>query len=157
MLPVSCNCIGCATWLLPVEKHWVPERCGPVAGHIKWTREVRSYTGVQGVSRSSPAVEGDILVIGTLHSTTNLIYLPNSTFILAVNATTGDLLWKTMVEAHPLAGITMSPTIYNGGSTRLPCLNDCCPSLILIVKVSSRYRNYLIIVIIINFLCHQVF
>eukprot|EP00884_Botryococcus_braunii_P012223 jgi/Botrbrau1/21000/Bobra.0144s0018.1 len=103
-------------------------------GRIKWTREVRSYTGVQGVSRTSPAIEGDILVIGTLHSQSNLIYLPNSTFILAVNATTGDLLWKTMVDPHPLAGITLSPTIYDGGiyagvssaESAVRSSSDCC-------------------------------
>eukprot|EP00884_Botryococcus_braunii_P005162 jgi/Botrbrau1/14647/Bobra.0108s0008.2 len=84
-------------------------------GRIKWTREVQSYTGVVSVSRTSPAIEGDILVIGTLHSSENLNYLANSTFMVAVNATNGELLWKTMVDPHPLAIITMSPTIYNGG------------------------------------------
>eukprot|EP00884_Botryococcus_braunii_P020107 jgi/Botrbrau1/6780/Bobra.0057s0016.1 len=84
-------------------------------GKIKWTREVRNYTGVEGMSRTSPAIQDDILVIGTLHSgIVKSRRLPNSTFIVAVNATTGDFLWKTMVEAHPLATITASPTIYDG-------------------------------------------
>lgn len=80
---------------------------------------MQSYTGVPSTSRTSPAVEGDILVIGTLHTSPNLHYLANSTFVVAVNATSGDLLWKAMVDPHPLAGITMSPTIHDGGGMTL--------------------------------------
>jgi hypothetical protein len=68
------------------------------------------------MSRSSPAIQGDILVIGTIRQGfQKLTFIENSTFFLGINATTGDLLWKTIVDGHPLATITMSPTIYDGG------------------------------------------
>jgi hypothetical protein len=68
------------------------------------------------MSRSSPAIVGDILVIGIIRQgLQKLSYVANSTFILGINATTGNLLWKTLVDAHPVATITMSPTIYEGG------------------------------------------
>lgn len=92
--------------------------CRPfgVAGRILWSNEIQNYTGVPGYSRTSPAVEGGILVIGTSHGgIAKYSIIPNSTFILGVNATTGELIWRTLVSPHPLAIVTTSPTIYNGG------------------------------------------
>jgi outer membrane protein assembly factor BamB len=89
-------------------------------GQIIWTREVRSYTGINGYSRTSPAVQGDILIIGTAHGGIIKSYdEPNSTFVLAVNATNGNLIWKTLVESHPMGIVTTSPTIYNGSGRNL--------------------------------------
>lgn len=100
--------------------------CGP--GKFKWTREVSNYTGIPSWSRTSPAIEGDILVIGTMHNGYSKgTSVANSTFFLGINATTGNLLWKTLVAEHPLATTTLSPTIHNGGGedstlTTLPLL-----------------------------------
>lgn len=93
-----------------------------VAGRIFWSNEIQSYTGVPGYSRTSPAVEGDILVLGTSHGgIVKYSLIPNSTFILGINATTGQLIWKTLVTPHPLGTIATSPTIYNGaGGPTLP-------------------------------------
>jgi hypothetical protein len=87
----------------------------PVAGKIIWTREVQSYTGTPGYSRTSPAVEGDYVVIGTNHGgIVKYSRVPDSTYVLALSKNNGNLIWKTLVDPHPLAGIVTSPTIANG-------------------------------------------
>jgi polyvinyl alcohol dehydrogenase (cytochrome) len=63
-------------------------------------------------SRTSPAVEGDTLYIGT----------QEGGWLLAIKAKTGDLVWKTQIDSSPLAAITSSPTVdggvvYVGGMT----------------------------------------
>lgn len=66
-------------------------------------------------------MEGDILVLGTSHGgIVKYSIVPNSTYVLAINAKNGELIWKTLVSPHPLAGIACSPTIYNGGGKGLP-------------------------------------
>eukprot|EP00884_Botryococcus_braunii_P023251 jgi/Botrbrau1/960/Bobra.114_1s0004.1 len=85
-------------------------------GKIIWTREVQSYTGTPGYSRTSPAVEGDFVVIGTNHGgIVKYAKIPDSTYVLALSKNNGNLIWKTLVDPHPLAGIVTSPTIANGG------------------------------------------
>eukprot|EP00884_Botryococcus_braunii_P003047 jgi/Botrbrau1/12743/Bobra.67_1s0102.1 len=85
-------------------------------GKIIWSREVQSYTGIPCYSRTSPAVVGDYLIIGTArNSFVKYTQIPNSTYVLALNATNGDLIWKTLLSEHPMAAITTSPTIYKGG------------------------------------------
>jgi polyvinyl alcohol dehydrogenase (cytochrome) len=64
------------------------------------------------VSRTSPAVSGNAVVIGT--QTMRSAAMGDGAELLAVNKTTGDLLWKTKLDDHPLSVDTQSPTIYNG-------------------------------------------
>jgi len=63
-----------------------------------------SFTGVYH-SRTTPAVAGGTLYVGT----------QEGAYLLAINAATGALVWKTQVEAlDPFAIITTSPAVSNG-------------------------------------------
>jgi len=74
-------------------------------GNVIWQRSVATLTNVPGArSRTSPAVSGNSVVFGT----------QRGGYLVSVDATTGDLLWKTQLDAHPLAVVTQSPTVYNG-------------------------------------------
>jgi polyvinyl alcohol dehydrogenase (cytochrome) len=64
------------------------------------------------VSRTSPAVSGNTVVIGT--QTMRSPTLGDGAELLAVDKTTGNLIWKTRLDSHPLSIDTASPTIYNG-------------------------------------------
>lgn len=77
-------------------------------GQLIWSARISDYDGVPGaVSRSSPAIAGDALILGDLitgiHKGANLI---------AVNRHTGGLLWITQVDSHPSARITGSTVVY---------------------------------------------
>jgi polyvinyl alcohol dehydrogenase (cytochrome) len=63
-------------------------------------------------SRTSPAVSGNTVVIGTqtMRSTSG----QDGARLVAVDKTTGATLWSTRLDNHPLSIITQSPTIYNG-------------------------------------------
>jgi polyvinyl alcohol dehydrogenase (cytochrome) len=65
-------------------------------------------TANQGIlvpaSRNTPAYSNGLLVLGD----------QQSSYLMAVNASTGSLVWKTLLGTHPAAIVTQSPTIYNG-------------------------------------------
>ncbi|MEE7565250.1 PQQ-binding-like beta-propeller repeat protein, partial [Xanthomonas sp. Kuri4-3] len=72
-------------------------------GSATWKVKLADYTGnAASVSRNSPALAGDRLVLGDQAGGT----------VLALSKRTGALLWKTQVEAHPQARITSSPVVY---------------------------------------------
>ncbi|MEE1942827.1 PQQ-binding-like beta-propeller repeat protein [Streptomyces sp. TRM 70361] len=74
-------------------------------GKVFWSRSVAEYTGIEGaVSRSSPAVVGDTVFIGTQQGAR----------LLAVDTATGELRWSTPVDDHPYAILTQSPAVYGG-------------------------------------------
>jgi polyvinyl alcohol dehydrogenase (cytochrome) len=77
-------------------------------GAIIWQTSVAAVSGVAGaVSRTSPAVSGDSVVIGT----------QKGGRLVSVNKNTGAANWSTELDGldhHPLAIATQSPTIYNG-------------------------------------------
>jgi polyvinyl alcohol dehydrogenase (cytochrome) len=63
------------------------------------------------VSRTSPAVSGNTVVIGTQTMTDGV---QDGARLVAVDKTTGNTLWATKLDSHPLSIITQSPTIHNG-------------------------------------------
>src|SRR5215469_13335299 len=74
-------------------------------GKAIWHRQLSSYgLPAKTLSRSSPAVVNGILYIGTQTSAT----------MLAIDAATGKLKWKTLVDDHPLAIITGSAAVFGG-------------------------------------------
>ena len=82
------------------------------SGHVLWSRDISSYTGITGdLSRTSPAVYGDELVLGE-----GWILNPSAAGakVFAVNRYTGALIWSTLVDTDPDAVITAAPVIYNG-------------------------------------------
>jgi polyvinyl alcohol dehydrogenase (cytochrome) len=81
-------------------------------GNVIWSHKVSEYTGIDGdVSRSSPALAGDTLVIGDLSA-------PN---VMGIDVKTGKMRWITKLDDDPHGIITGSPvlagdTIYVGSS-----------------------------------------
>jgi polyvinyl alcohol dehydrogenase (cytochrome) len=74
-------------------------------GAVIWSRKISDYTGDSGaVSRTSPAISGGTIVIGT----------QLGGYILAINSATGNLIWKVKADSNPSAIITQSPMIYSG-------------------------------------------
>src|SRR5262245_46344188 len=93
---------------------YVPDWGGNVSkldattGAVIWSRSVATLLGVPSggfpaaVSRTSPAVANDVVVFGS----------QAGAYLFAVNRQTGNLKWKTQLDAHPTAVVTQSPTIY---------------------------------------------
>jgi polyvinyl alcohol dehydrogenase (cytochrome) len=74
-------------------------------GKAIWHRQISDYgLPAKTVSRSSPAVAGDTLYIGT----------QGGASLLAVNTGTGKLKWKTQLDTHPQAIITGSAAVNAG-------------------------------------------
>jgi polyvinyl alcohol dehydrogenase (cytochrome) len=79
-------------------------------GQVLWSRHVTEYTGVAGnISRTSPVVSHGIVYVGDQGGTVGA-----GARLIAVNADTGDLVWSQLVESHPLAQLTQSPTVFDG-------------------------------------------
>jgi len=74
-------------------------------GLLLWRTAISSYTGITGdVSRTTPAVNGNTLYVGT----------QAGAYLLAIDARNGSLVWKTQIDSHPTAVLTQSPTVYSG-------------------------------------------
>jgi polyvinyl alcohol dehydrogenase (cytochrome) len=82
-------------------------------GALRWQRRVSSYDGVPGaISRTSPAVAGDLLVIGDNIGT----YHTSGAHVSGIDRRTGDPVWSTQVDPHPAAVITGSPVVYGNSA-----------------------------------------
>jgi polyvinyl alcohol dehydrogenase (cytochrome) len=82
------------------------------SGHVLWSRDISSYTGVTGdLSRTSPAVYGDELILGD-----GWILNPaaSGARMFAVNRHTGQLMWSVQADTDPKSVITGSPVVYRG-------------------------------------------
>jgi polyvinyl alcohol dehydrogenase (cytochrome) len=74
-------------------------------GALIWQRSVPDYVGIaEAVSRTSPAVVGDTVYIGTQRGAR----------LLAIDTATGDLRWSTTMDTHASAILTQSPMVHNG-------------------------------------------
>jgi polyvinyl alcohol dehydrogenase (cytochrome) len=119
-------------------------------GIALWTRRLADYTGLaRTFSRTTPAVADDVLYLGTY----------DGAYLLAVSAATGDLLWKTQLDAHRAATLTQSPVVvgqrvYAGVSSQEELLAGlapgyrCCTFRGSVVAVDARtggivWRTYL--------------
>ncbi len=79
-------------------------------GQLIWSHKISEYDGFQtAISRVSPAVHGNMLIIG---DNENPAAAHNGANIIAVDRGTGALMWTTQVETHPAAIITGSPVVY---------------------------------------------
>jgi polyvinyl alcohol dehydrogenase (cytochrome) len=82
------------------------------SGKLIWSHKISDYDGVDGaISRVSPAVDGNQLIIGDILSG-NKVH--NGANVMSVDRETGTLRWMTQVENHPAAIITGSPVIFDG-------------------------------------------
>src|SRR3981189_549555 len=82
------------------------------SGRLIWSHKISEYDGVAGaVSRVSPAVDHDQLIIGDILSSNEV---HNGANVSAVDRKTGALRWIKQVESHPAAVITGSPVVFDG-------------------------------------------
>lgn len=94
-------------------------------GTVRWSRPISEYTGAEGdLSRSSPAIYEDLLVIGNLAATPT-----SGAWLLGVEASTGTLRWRTKVDSERFSQITGSVVIdrgivYAGVSSRQSAMTD---------------------------------
>ena len=74
-----------------------------------WSTKIASATGVANdLARATPAVAGNVIVVGTQGMR------GGGGNLLAYDASTGALLWKTKLDNSPFAVITQSATVSNG-------------------------------------------
>lgn len=95
---------------------YVPDWAGKVwklnarTGAVIWSQSVPALLGLPSVgfprpiSRTSPAVVDDVVILGS----------QAGAWLFALDRTTGNLKWKTQLEAHPTAVVTQSPTVHKG-------------------------------------------
>jgi polyvinyl alcohol dehydrogenase (cytochrome) len=82
------------------------------SGQLIWSHKISEYDGVAGaVSRVSPGVDGDQVIIGDILSSSQV---HNGANVISVDRQTGMLRWITQVENHPAAIITGSPVVFDG-------------------------------------------
>src|SRR6201987_5277785 len=82
------------------------------SGHLIWSHKISDYDGVAGaISRVSPAVDHDQLIIGDILSSKQV---HNGANVMSVDRESGALRWITQVETHPAAIITGSPVVFDG-------------------------------------------
>lgn len=85
-----------------------------VTGALVWKKDLKMLTGhnetisvlltnsTSLISRTTPTVADNMLIIPT--------YGP--AYVVAVNRATGQLIWKTQLDRHPAAVVTMSGTYH---------------------------------------------
>ncbi|MEN3359195.1 MAG: hypothetical protein V7637_3177 [Mycobacteriales bacterium] len=80
-------------------------------GQVIWSRPISDYNGIpQSITRSNPTVVGNRIYFGDQNA-------PNGgqgAHLMAVDATTGDLVWKATLDTHFAAILTGAPTVYRG-------------------------------------------
>ena len=82
------------------------------SGHVIWSHKISDYDGVAGaISRVSPAVDNDQLIIGDI---LNSKETHDGANVMAVDRNTGERRWITHVDSHPAAVITGSPVVFDG-------------------------------------------
>ncbi len=75
------------------------------SGRVVWQRRIADYVGISdSIARTSPAVVGDTVYIGT----------QKGAYLLAIDTTTGVLRWRRQLDAHPRAILTQSPAVFAG-------------------------------------------
>ncbi|KAK9665951.1 hypothetical protein RND81_14G148500 [Saponaria officinalis] len=83
-------------------------------GSLVWKQNLHQLTGFNAtgvfingtlvVSRATPSIAGDLLVVG--------MYGP--AVVLGLERSSGELVWMSRLDSHPYSLITMSGTYYNG-------------------------------------------
>jgi polyvinyl alcohol dehydrogenase (cytochrome) len=77
-------------------------------GAVIWKVNLTAFGFPTGTySRSSPAVVGQIVYLGTQNT-------PNGAYLLALDTNTGGLKWSTKLDASPAAILTAAPVVSGG-------------------------------------------
>ena len=88
-------------------------------GVPNWSHKVSDYTGntVKSVSRTSPAIVGDALLLGDQGDTGSTGFTQGggtTASVMAVSKNSGKLIWRTVVSDHPFSEVTSAPVAVNG-------------------------------------------
>lgn len=82
-----------------------------LTGKAIWSHQIAEYDGVSGsVSRGSPAFYNNELILGDQIKGSH-----EGASVMAVSASSGDLIWITKVDPHP-AAIISGPAVVAGGT-----------------------------------------
>jgi polyvinyl alcohol dehydrogenase (cytochrome) len=84
-------------------------------GSLIWERKLSEYSNAfpsDLVSRTAPAVVGNVLFIGDQAGGSNVD--PQPGHVMAIDATNGDLLWATQINPSFFTIITQAPVVRNG-------------------------------------------
>src|ERR1700720_2880709 len=82
------------------------------SGRLIWSHKISEYDGVDGaISRVSPAVDGNQVIIGDIQ---NSKQVHNGANVISVDRQTGAIQWMTQVDIHPAAENTGSPVVFDG-------------------------------------------
>src|SRR5258707_11561671 len=82
------------------------------SGRLIWSHKISDYDGVGGaISRVSPAVDGNQVIIGDILSS-NKVH--NGANVMAVDRESGTLRGRTRVDDHPAGIITGPPVVFDG-------------------------------------------
>ncbi|KZV45647.1 hypothetical protein F511_02307 [Dorcoceras hygrometricum] len=130
-----------------------------IDGSLVWKQNLKALTGLDStlpaafnittpISRATPTIADDLLIIG--------IYGP--AYVFALKRATGELVWKTQLDTHPAALITMSGTYYRRsfyvGVSSLEeataTTEDCCTFRGSFLKLDIRtgtiiWRTYMVL------------
>ena len=84
-----------------------------------WSKKLSDYTNFPGtLSRTSPAIVGNLVIIGDQGDLDSAFGFPafsgNTASIMAIDKTSGNLVWRTKVSTHPFSIVTSSPVAYDG-------------------------------------------
>jgi polyvinyl alcohol dehydrogenase (cytochrome) len=104
-----------ATPAVDEEAVYVPDWAGNLfkldrhTGALRWKRRISDYNGVpDSIVRNTPFVHGDLLIFG---DQAGRVRRPAS--VMAVNKHTGERLWITRVDDHPMSLVTQSPVVFD--------------------------------------------
>jgi polyvinyl alcohol dehydrogenase (cytochrome) len=116
---VSDGVVYVTDWGVPLLGGGKLHAIDAASGRGLWSKPVLEYTKnlVNSVSRSSPAIAGDLLVFGDLVSQPAAgldIRLGHGATLYAARRDSGSMVWKTQLDAHPLSLVTSSPVVWNG-------------------------------------------
>ena len=78
-------------------------------GELIWSRQVKEFTGQSfNFSRNTPLIEGGQVIFGT-----QLIPLQGTgAYLISLNKSTGELLWRTKIDDHPWSIVTQSAVAF---------------------------------------------
>jgi polyvinyl alcohol dehydrogenase (cytochrome) len=79
-------------------------------GALVWQRKTSEIFGPGAVSRTSPAIYGNEVIIGDNYAA----FQPTGAHVAALDARTGTVIWKTQVDANAAAQVTANPVAAAG-------------------------------------------
>ena len=81
------------------------DKIDPDTGGLIWQVKLSTFTGsASSMARTSPAISGNTIVVGDI----------SRARVIALNKTTGALLWTRTLNSFAFGTVLGSPTVYNG-------------------------------------------